>query len=353
MEDVVRAVGGREGRGVEVLEYRADEGHGRAGGEGGVPEAFAHRAVVFGDGPGDVAAVPGLVVELDSYGEGFVRGDGRLVEGTVLLPLALLVEQGREERLVLAGPCDRRLGRGRGGLLGGGRRCAREELAYGLFEVGERGGAGADGDGVEPVELGDGLGLGVERGVGLLPQVVLAVEVHVPAHARGVGADGHGVLAVVGMQVDDQLAFGDVIVDALGLSADLANLVAGAPGHGVVRPGPLGVDLLLEDGVDLGGEAVPPELLGGEAGVVGLLTVDAGQDHRGRAGAAEAEVVKVGAGGVARRPGRGRDDGGMVVRVQGEADVGVGGAYGIGSPSVMGFGRRRPVRRRGARAAAR
>ncbi|MFE1378138.1 hypothetical protein ACFW6S_04160 [Streptomyces sp. NPDC058740] len=227
---------------------------------------------------------------------------------------------------MLAGPGDRRLGRGRGGLLGGGRRRACEELADGLFEVGERGGAGADGDGVEPVELGYGLRLGVERGVGLLPQVVLAVEVDVPAHARGVGADGHGVLAVVGVQVDDQPSFGDVVVDALGLGADLANLVAGAPGHGVVRPGPLGVDLLLQDGVDLGGEAVPPEPLGGEADVVGLLAVDAGQDHRGRASAAEAEVVKVGAGGVARRPGRGGGDGGMVVRVQGEADVGVGGS---------------------------
>ncbi|MEU7033580.1 hypothetical protein ABZ958_07855 [Streptomyces sp. NPDC046237] len=137
-------------------------------------------------------------------------------------------------------------------------------------------------------------------------------------------------MSVVGMQVDDQPAFGDVVVDALGLGAHLADLVAGAPGIGVVPPGPLGVDLLLEGGVDLGGEAVLLEELCRLGGVVGFLAVDAGQDHRGRAGAAEAEVVQVRAGGVARRPGRGGDDGGMVVRVESEADVGVGGGVHLG-----------------------
>ncbi|MFJ3540479.1 hypothetical protein ACIPQA_34185 [Streptomyces sp. NPDC090109] len=79
------------------------------------------------------------------------------------------------------------------------------------------------------MELGDGLCFGGEREVGLLSEVVLAVEVDVSAHAGGVGADGDGGVAVVGVQVDGQAAFGDVVVDALGLGADLADLLAGAP----------------------------------------------------------------------------------------------------------------------------
>lgn len=141
------------------------------------------------------------------------------------------------------------------------------------------------------MELGDGLRFGVEDDVGLLPQVVLTMEVDVPSYAGCVGADGDGGVAVVGVEVDDQPAFGDVVVDALGLGAHRADLVAGAPGIGVVRPGPLGVDLLLEGGVDLGGVAVLLEEVCRLGGVVGFLAVDAGHEHRGRAGAAEAEVV--------------------------------------------------------------
>ncbi|WP_107063233.1 hypothetical protein [Streptomyces sp. NRRL F-5193] len=212
-EDVIRVARGGVGRGVEVLEHCADEGHGGAGGDGGVPEPLADRPVVLRD---------------------------------------------------------RRFGRGPGGLLGGGPGLTREELADGLFEAGERGGTGTDGDGVEPVELGDGLRFGVEGDVGLLPEVVLAVGMDMPARAGGVGADGDGGEAVVGVKVDGQTACGDVIVDALGLGAHRADLLAAAPGHGVVAPGPFGVDLLLEGAVDLGGESVAPQLLGGEVGVVGL-----------------------------------------------------------------------------------
>ncbi|KUJ68681.1 hypothetical protein ACZ90_17540 [Streptomyces albus subsp. albus] len=62
---------------------------------------------------------------------------------------------------MLAGPGRGRLRRGGGGrlalrLLGVGS----EDVAYGAFEVGERGGSGADGDGVELVELGERFGFG-------------------------------------------------------------------------------------------------------------------------------------------------------------------------------------------------
>ncbi|MFD3808057.1 hypothetical protein ACFWTC_31695 [Streptomyces sp. NPDC058619] len=114
------------------------------------------------------------------------------------------------------------------------------------------GGSGAHCDGVLAVEIGYRLGLGFEVHR-LLAKVVLAVQVD--ALAALVGADRDGRPAVVGVPVDDQVAGGDVVVDALGLGADLADLLLVQPGHGVVAVSPLGVDLLLELGIDLHGGA--------------------------------------------------------------------------------------------------
>ncbi|WP_407836209.1 hypothetical protein ACE1OC_06770 [Streptomyces sp. DSM 116496] len=144
-----------------------------------------------------------------------------------------------------------------------GRRCglAAEGSADALFEVCERGGARADGDGVEPVKLRHGFSL-VLVAHGDLADVVLPVEVHVTADAAGVRTHGDGGVPVVGVKMDDETAFGDVVVDALGFGADLTYLVVGAPGEGIVAPGPFHVDLFLEGRLDLDGEAVSTQLLG-------------------------------------------------------------------------------------------
>ncbi|WP_329377003.1 hypothetical protein OG625_05915 [Streptomyces sp. NBC_01351] len=88
------------------------------------------------------------------------------------------------------------------------------------------------------------------------------MKVHVTAYAASVRTRGDGGVPVVGVKVDDQAAFGDVVVDALGFGADLTYFVAGAPGEGIVAPGPFRVDLVLECRLDLDGEAVSTQLLG-------------------------------------------------------------------------------------------
>ncbi|MFB7171902.1 hypothetical protein ACFCYM_13880 [Streptomyces sp. NPDC056254] len=159
-----------------------------------------------------------------------------------------------------------------------------------LFEVCERGGARAGGHGVEPVKLRHGLSL-VLVGHGDLAEVVVSMKVDVAADAADVRTYGDGVVAVVGAKMDVQAACGDVVVDVLGIGAHLPGLFRGAPRHGVVGPGPLGVDLLLECPNDAHGDAVPGQLVGCPVGVVGLLPVYSGKDHRVRAGVAEAEVL--------------------------------------------------------------
>ncbi|WP_329564262.1 hypothetical protein OG711_08095 [Streptomyces uncialis] len=176
-------------------------------------------------------------------------------------PFAPDVEEFVEERFVVAGAGG---GGGQGirgdafgtGIgMGAGAVCC----GHGAFGVGGGCGAGAYGDGVQALEFGDGLGLGVVD-AGDLPEVVLAVEVEVAAVF--VGADGDGGPPVVGVQMDGEAACGDVVVDLLGGGADLAYLVAGQPGHWVVGPGPLGVDLLLQCGVDGHRVVVVGEILG-------------------------------------------------------------------------------------------
>ncbi|MFD5877519.1 hypothetical protein [Streptomyces yangpuensis] len=121
---------------VEMVGDRLEERDGGVGGEGGSPEQFADGRVVLGDCPGDVGAVPGLVVELGPDREGFVHGDGCLVApGSVFGPLGLGVEEVVEELLVLPGAGGHRRGRGRS--LGGCRDChAAKGLADVLFEFG-------------------------------------------------------------------------------------------------------------------------------------------------------------------------------------------------------------------------
>jgi hypothetical protein len=221
-----------------------------------------------------------------------------------------------------------------------GRDRAGEGCGCGAFGVGGRGRAGAYGDAVDPVEVGDGFGLGgVDAGD--LPEVVLAVEVDVAAVL--VGADRDDGVPVVGVQVDGEAAGGDVVVNLLGRGAHFTDFTASEPGHGVVAPGPLGVDLLLEGGLDRGPVTVSGEVLGGPGGVVGLLPVDPGQHHHsgpGR-GVPEAVAQEDPARGGLLRAGQCGCDRRLVAWVEGEVDMDGGGGAGHRVLSVLGH---RPVR---------
>ncbi|MFD6246631.1 hypothetical protein [Streptomyces roseolus] len=71
-------------------------------------------------------------------------------------------------------------------------------------------------------------------------EVVFAVEEDGVASLGVVDADaGGGGEAVVDVQVDGHVAGADAVVELLGVVGDLADLVAGQPGGGVVPPGPL------------------------------------------------------------------------------------------------------------------
>ncbi|MEU5002274.1 hypothetical protein [Streptomyces sp. NPDC021622] len=103
----------------------------------------------------------------------------------------------------------------------------------------------------------------------------MVFTVEVDARAVAIGADGDGGPPVVGVGVDDQAAVTDGVVDLLGVVGYLADLLVRTPGHGVVRPGPFGVDLFAQLGRDVHGDALGAQGACGQFGVVRFLAIDA------------------------------------------------------------------------------
>jgi hypothetical protein len=157
-----------------------------------------------------------------------------------------------------------------------------EELGGFALGVGGRRRAGTDGVAVKAHEVRDGLG-GVLVLGGDDAQVVLAVEVDAPAVA--VGADRDDGPAIVGVEVDDEAAGSDAVMDPLRLVGDFSDLVPVQPVHRAVEPVPLGVYGLLESGVDVDGDIPCPQDASRIVGVVGLFVVDSHQHHRPHVGA--------------------------------------------------------------------
>ncbi|GAA3212207.1 hypothetical protein GCM10020256_11460 [Streptomyces thermocoprophilus] len=160
--------------------------------------------------------------------------------------------------------------------------------------------------------------------------MVLAVEVDGLAALVEVGADRDGGVAVVGVGVNQEVAVADVVVDLLRLVGDLADLVAGAPGHWVVRPGPFLVDGLLEARGDLDGDAFGGQVLGGVGGPVGLLVIDAGQDQDACGGGTPAGSLQSRGGDAGLGAGQDGLHGARVSGVGVEADMGVDGGSHVG-----------------------